>query len=71
MIARINGIVMPVVFDGENIVIALDPSIEGDDQRVSINKAENEVVFTENTRLTKRPKRRRMKRSPINLSRIK
>lgn len=64
MKARINGTVMPVIFNGENIVIALDPTIDGDDQRVSINKRENEVVFTQKARLAKK-QRRRIKLSPF------
>lgn len=65
--ARINNQVMPIIFDGDNIVIALDPSIDGEDQRNTFTKEDNEIVFTENTRTTK-PKRRRIKLSPfINL----
>ena len=63
-LARINGRLMPVVFNGKNIVIALDPEVEGDDQRVSINKSENEVVFTQKARFAKK-QRRRIKLSPF------
>lgn len=62
--ARINGTLMPIVFDGTNIVIALDPSVDKADQRTSFSKNGNSIVMTESTKFTKR-KRRRVKSSPF------
>lgn len=62
--ARINGTVMPVVFNGCNIVIALDPSVDKADQRVSFERKNNDITMTENTKFTKK-KRRRIKVSPF------
>ena len=64
--ARINGVVMPIIFNGENIVIALDPSVNGKDQRRSFSKHEDHtrinMVADVKPGITK-PKRRRMKKS--------
>lgn len=70
MTARINGNLMSIVENNDTFVIALDRNLVGDDQRVKINKEWNNVVFTENTRHT-RKQRRRIKLSPfINISNI-
>ena len=65
---RVNGTVMPLVFNGDNIVIALDPSVDSKDQRVVFNKHEEHtrinMVAEVKFGVTK-PKRRRMKRSPF------
>ena len=62
--ARINGTVMPIVFSGVNVVVALDPSVDRADQRVSFERKNNDIVLTENTKFTKK-KRRRIKESPF------
>ena len=64
--ARINGTVMPIVFDGANIVIALDPSVSKKDQRTEFSKSGNSIVEVKAVKygITK-PKRQRIKQSPF------
>ena len=66
MKARVNnGTAMPIVFNGDNVIILLDPNIKKNDQQIVVNKYNKDgtpvdIVYSENTRLTK-PKRRRSK----------
>lgn len=64
--ARVNGTVMPIVFDGDNIVVALDPSVKRKDQRTAFSKSDNSIVEVAAVKhgVTK-PKRRRIKQSPF------
>jgi len=45
MKALINGTVMPIVFNGSNIVVALDPENNGDDQRTVFLKDDTNIQF--------------------------
>lgn len=66
MKARINGTLMPVIFNGNNIVIALDPNKPEADQRTTFSKFENTIVLTESAKLTKNKRRRIQTRRVFN-----
>lgn len=61
MKAIINGQPMPLVFNGDNVVIALDPSINKKDQRVCFYKSVNDIKLFETVRGKR--KRKRMSRT--------
>jgi hypothetical protein len=65
---RVNGVVMPLMFNGENIVVVLDPAVKGADQRKSYSKHEEHTKIDFVTAVipgVTRPKRRRIKQSPF------